>query len=278
MIFIKCLIQQRVHIFLGPHCVACRNNLLTLQKPHQLQLQLNFNFPNSVPTCPGNISVFLFGCLSLLSPPYSSFLHLKSVRSSPFSHAGLLLYLLSILNIRMDCSAALRRLSLKIKQLSWVSLPSRADSQEILLTSSLNKPKSTCLKFQVIIILLAFLTSLRFLTSHLMTLQPSIPKTVLPYSGEAGPASTGQHRSSTSTKMLSLHTSPKLLIPITLPLPADMGSLTFSWKSLAYDQKNIPISWWPAWVNSRIFLLGLYRPNCLSSGARCRITVGIQTM
>lgn len=134
--------------------------------------------------------MFLFGCLSLLSPPYSSFLHLKSVRSSPFSHAGLLLYLLSILNIRMDCSAALRRLSLKIKQLSWVSLPSRADSQEILLTSSLNKPKSTCLKFQVIIILLAFLTSLRFLTSHLMTLQPSIPKTVLPYSGEAGPAST----------------------------------------------------------------------------------------
>lgn len=40
-----------------------------LQKPHQFQLQLSFNFPNSVPTCPGNISVFLFGCLSLLSPP-----------------------------------------------------------------------------------------------------------------------------------------------------------------------------------------------------------------
>lgn len=192
MIFISCLIQQRAHIFLGLPCVACRNNLLTLQMPHQFQLQLSFNFPSSVPTCPGNISVFPFGCLSLLLPPYCSFLHLKLVRTSPFSHAGLLLYLLSILNIRMDCSAALRRLSLKIKQLSWVSLPSRADSQEMLFTSSLNKLKSTCLKFWVIIILLAFLTSLRLLTSHLMTLQPSIPKTVIPYSGAAGPASTSQ--------------------------------------------------------------------------------------
>lgn len=117
------------------------------QKPHRFQFQVSFDFPNPVPTCLGNISVFPFCYLSLLPPPYSSFLHLKPVRSSLFSQAGLLLYLLSILNIRMDCSCALRRLSLKIKQLSWVSLPSRADSQEILPTSSLNKPKSTCLKF-----------------------------------------------------------------------------------------------------------------------------------
>lgn len=156
MIFISCHIQQKTHIFFGLPCAACRNNLLTLPKPHQFQLQLSFTFPNSVPTRPGNISVLLFGCLSLLLPPYSPFLHLKSVRSSPFSHAGLLLYLLSILNIRTDCSAALRRLSLKIKQLSWVSLPSRADSQEILLTSSLKKPKSTYLKFWVISLFLAF--------------------------------------------------------------------------------------------------------------------------
>lgn len=134
--------------------------------------------------------------LWLLVSAFASILFLFAFEISqefPFSHAGLLLYLLSILNIRMDCSAAaLRRLSLKIKQLSWASLPSRADSQEILLTSSLKKPKSTCLKFWVIITLFAFLTSLRYLTSHLMTLQPSIPKTVLPYSGAAGPVPTSQ--------------------------------------------------------------------------------------
>lgn len=138
---------------------------------------------------------FLCTPLWLLVSAFASILFLFAFEISqefPFSHAGLLLYLLSILNIRMDCSAALRRLSLKIKQLSWVSLPSRADSQEILLTRSLKKPKSTCLKFRVIITLFAFLTSLKFSTSHLMTLQPSIPKTVLPYSGEAGPVPTSQ--------------------------------------------------------------------------------------
>lgn len=86
----------------------------------------------------------------------------------------------------MDCSCALRRLSLKIKQLSWVSLPSRADSQEILPTSSLNKPKSTLLKSQVIIALLAFPSFLRFLNHHPMILQPSHPQTFLPYSWAAG--------------------------------------------------------------------------------------------
>jgi len=61
--------------------------------------------------------------LWLLLPASTSNAKGKSmeVRSSLFSQAGLLLYLLSILNIRMDCSCALRRLSLKIKKLSWVS-------------------------------------------------------------------------------------------------------------------------------------------------------------
>lgn len=182
MPFITSYSQQKAPIFLC-HWHTCRNNLLTLHKPHEFQLQLSIEFPNSVATCLVNISMFLFGSLSLLPPPYFSFLHLKSVRSSLFSQAGLLLYLFSFLNIRMDCSCALRRLSLKTKQLSWVSLPSRADSPEILPTSSLNKPKSTLLKSWVII---AFPSFLRFLNHHPMILQPSHPQKLLPYSWAAG--------------------------------------------------------------------------------------------
>lgn len=125
----------------------CRSDLLTLYKLYRFQLQLSFYFPNFFPTCLGNTCMFLFGSLSLFPHPYSTFLHLKSVRSSPSSQHDLLLHLLSFLHISMDCSCALKRLPLKIKQLPWHLYTLQAESQEILPTSSLKKPQYIHLQF-----------------------------------------------------------------------------------------------------------------------------------
>lgn len=81
------------------------------------QFQLTFGFPDSVPTRAGNTFVLL---LPPDVPP--AVLHLSSDRSSMFTHAGLLPCLLVFLHAGKDRSSALRRLSLKISQLSCTPL------------------------------------------------------------------------------------------------------------------------------------------------------------
>lgn len=87
--------------------------LLCLYIPYWVKLQLTLGFFNSIAACPGSGSVFLLGspCPPLL-PFY--FLHLSSVMSSSFIHAGLLTWLLSLLRSGMEHPSALRRLSLRI--------------------------------------------------------------------------------------------------------------------------------------------------------------------
>ena len=186
-------------------------------------------FRNSVPTCPGNISVFLFGCFSLLPPQMQKGRVWKS---------------------GVPCSAKLA--SCYTCSASWTSgwtvlvlwggcpwrsrnfrgfLPSRADSQEILPTSSLSKPKSTCTKFSVIIILHTFPNSLRFLHSHLTILQSSHSKTVLISWAASSTVLPSVSSPSTSMKKVSLTHSESLLnclCPITLPFQQMWGGLQFS--------------------------------------------------
>lgn len=208
----------------------CRSDLLTLHKLYQFQLQLSFYFPNFFPTCLGNTFMFLFGSLSLFPHPHSTFLHLKSVRSSPSSQHDLLLHLLSFLHISMDCSCALRRLPLKIKQLPWRLYTLQAESQEILPTSSLKKPQYIHLQFWVITVLLAFPISLRFLSHHSMILQPSHPQTVLPYSW-ASDLAQSLHQSAhptSASKHCPWCTHPIRLLNCLCPItsPADDGKVT----------------------------------------------------
>lgn len=205
-------------------------------EPQQFQLQLSFDFPNSAPTCPGNISVFLFGCLSLLPPPYSSFLHLKSVRSSSFSQAGLLLYLLSTLNIRMDCSCALRRLSLKIKQLSWVSaLQGRLPGDSAYQFLEEAKVRTLEILSGYYITCLSHFPQVLKQPSHDTAAKSPQNCSSLSVSSRSSTALQSVSSSSTSVKKLSLMYSVNLLnclCPITLPFQQMSGGLQFSWQGL----------------------------------------------
>lgn len=69
---------------------------------------------------------------SLFHLSHVPFLHLSSLSSSLFNQAGFLLCQLLFLLRWMDCSCALRRLSLKVSQYSWTPLASKAGSSGIL--------------------------------------------------------------------------------------------------------------------------------------------------
>lgn len=91
------------------------------------------------------------GSLSIRLPPIGLFpvVELRKMTHLASCHT------LSSLQIMMDHSWSLRRLFLKINQLSWVSLLCRKDSCSIPCISSLNKPKPG-----------SFFLPLAFLISH----------------------------------------------------------------------------------------------------------------
>jgi len=65
-----CPIQQRAPIFPSLPFVTyvLTEALLVFDIPHRLQFQLGFGFPDLIPACLDNVSVFLTGYLSLLPP------------------------------------------------------------------------------------------------------------------------------------------------------------------------------------------------------------------
>lgn len=77
-----------------------------------------------------------------------------------FTHAGLLPRILAFLHTGKDCSSPLRRLSLKSSQIPCSPLPPEAVSHGMLPSRSLKRLKLV-LKSRIIILLSAFLTSLK---------------------------------------------------------------------------------------------------------------------
>lgn len=221
---------------------------LHIPKAHQFQLQLNFSwsFPNSVPTCPDNISVFLFGCLSLLLPPYCSFLHLKSVRSSLFSHSGPC----------YTCSASWT--SGWTVLLLWGGV---LEDQATFMGPSALKgriPGDSAYQFreQAKVHMLEILSDY-FITcfSHfpqvlnqpsLMTLQPGIPKTVLPHSRAAGPAAISQLHPASAIKCCAscIPYISQIAYPHHTAPSSRRGEFHVLLKGfIAFGQKNKPASW-----------------------------------
>lgn len=100
------------------------NRFKQLHKSGHFQVQLSFDFPKSIPPCPGNAITFLQGSHLL----QTSFLQLSSVKSFLLRQAGLQLCLF--------CSADgwtalfLKRLSLTKDQFSRVLLSFRAASYD----------------------------------------------------------------------------------------------------------------------------------------------------
>lgn len=217
--------------------------VLTLQKPHQFQLQLSFNFSNSVPTCPGNFCALLFGCLSLLSPPYCSFLHLKSVRSSRSV----------TLASCYTCSASWT--SGWTVLLLWGGCPWRSSNSHGSPCPPGQTPRRFCLpgpwrsqsphawNFEWLLHYLLFSlpsSSQPAISWHCSQVFPKQFFLIQEKQVQFPPVSFVQHQ---NVVPHVFHISPKVLIPTTLPLPADVGIFTFSWKGLAYGQENKPTSW-----------------------------------
>ena len=96
---ILCSIQQKVHIFLSLPFTAnilWKTLFVAICIPHTSQLQLNFALANSLPACPGKVSVLLPDSLFLFTPsiqfvciPYSldlpDFLHTRVEETAEWS-------------------------------------------------------------------------------------------------------------------------------------------------------------------------------------------------
>ena len=101
---------------------------------------------------------------------YISFLHLSFDRRSLVLHADLLLPLPDFLHVRMDHFWAERRWSSKNQP--GIPLISRAVSQEILPSRSLNRPRPALLESMVMILLIVVLCPLGILNSTISYLCP----------------------------------------------------------------------------------------------------------
>lgn len=111
-----------------------------------------------------HISVLLLGSPSWPSSSGYFVFELSSARNAFFFCAGLLTCLL-LLHVGGNCSCALKRLSLKINQLSWAPLPSWAASQE---QADPHKSKNYySLKSTAEVLKLALFTSPRALNTRL---------------------------------------------------------------------------------------------------------------
>jgi len=100
---------------------------------------------------------------------------LRFVRMFLSIHVGLLLPFLDFLLVVIDYSSTWRRWSLKINQLSWTHLFSRAVSHGILPSRSLNRSKCAVLKSRIAILLFALLLPLMVLNSTIaQSLQSAI--------------------------------------------------------------------------------------------------------
>lgn len=115
-----------------------------------MQIGLNFNFPHSVSSC--------MGCIPPTKSLPASFSWSSPVRSSMYTLASLLPTLAPLPAHENETFLCSDEAALKINQLSWASLLSRAVSK-----GKVKRPRSALLKFRFVILLLILVIPLRIL-------------------------------------------------------------------------------------------------------------------
>lgn len=104
------------HIFFNLHLpisVTVESFLLTLHIPYQIPFQLHFSFPDSIPTHPSSILIFVTVYKSLVPQLIISFLYFSLARSSLITCAGLLSSLPDSSQVGMENTSILRITCLK---------------------------------------------------------------------------------------------------------------------------------------------------------------------
>ena len=124
------------------------NRFKQLHVSSHFQVKLSFDFPKSIPACPGNAITFLEGS----HLPYTSFLYLSSVKSFLLRQAGLQLCVSILFCKWMDSSVPWRGCPWQKTSFSKLFCPSGQFHMRTSLPAclpTLNKPKSDLLQSRV---------------------------------------------------------------------------------------------------------------------------------